>query len=110
MEDIRAINEFCILVGDLNKLVRNDILGVEGNHEEMSAGGGAVDGTLGHQRLGLGQWKQRGHGHRGSFTRVKPATCRQSCLDLFIVSRELVPNIDKLVIDSELKMAAAQVL
>ena len=44
---------------------------------------------------------------RGPFTRVNLATGRQSCLDLFVVSRELVPYIDKLVIDSDLKSAVA---
>ena len=32
MEDIRARNEFCLLVGDLNKLIGSDSLGVPGNH------------------------------------------------------------------------------
>ena len=39
MNNIRARNEFCLLVGDLNKLVGCDKLGVPGNHPEISPGG-----------------------------------------------------------------------
>ena len=43
-------------------------------------------------------------------TGVDLVTGRQSCLDLFDVSRGLVPFIDKLIIEFELKKAAAQVV
>ena len=36
----------------------------------------------------------------GPFTRRDPATGKESCLDLFIVSRELLPFVSKLTIDS----------
>ena len=39
MEEIRAKGEYCVLTGDLNKLVGNDELGVPGNHPEVSPGG-----------------------------------------------------------------------
>ena len=39
LENIRARNEFCCLVGDMNKLVGNGEFGVPGNHPEMSLGG-----------------------------------------------------------------------
>ena len=35
----RAKKEFCLLGGDLNKLVGCDDLGVEGNYPEISPGG-----------------------------------------------------------------------
>ena len=40
----------------------------------------------------------------GPFTRVDPASGNMSCLDLFIVSKELLPYVDKLVIDKERKI------
>ena len=39
MEDIRARKEFCLLAGDLNKLIGCGEFGVPGNHPEVSAGG-----------------------------------------------------------------------
>ena len=39
MEDIRTRNEFCLLAGDLNKLVGCDEWGVPGNNQEVSPGG-----------------------------------------------------------------------
>ena len=46
----------------------------------------------------------------GPWTRKDPATGKLSCLDLFIASRELVPYINKLVIDKELKMTPARTI
>ena len=66
--------------------------------------GGAAEGALGHKRLGLSNGMGEHVVTGGPFTRVNLATGRHSCLDLFVVSRELVSYIDKLVIDSELKM------
>ena len=36
MENVRARNEFCVLAGDLNKLVGCGEFGVSGNHPELS--------------------------------------------------------------------------
>jgi hypothetical protein len=44
----------------------------------------------------------------GPFTRRDPATGGQSCLDLFVVSRELRPYVSSLVIDSGREMAVAR--
>ena len=45
----------------------------------------------------------------GPFTRLDPATGNKSCLDLFIVSKELLPYVGKLEIDSERKLGIARV-
>ena len=45
----------------------------------------------------------------GPFTRKDPATGRESCLDLFIVSQELRVHVKKLVIDEKRKMTVARV-
>ena len=44
----------------------------------------------------------------GPFTRQDPATGNQSCLDLCIVSIDLLPYIKNLIIDSERNMAVAR--
>ena len=44
----------------------------------------------------------------GPFTRKDPATGNLSCLDLFIASRELLPYVKKLFIDSRREMAVSR--
>ena len=46
MEDVRARGEFCLLAGDLNKLVGCDELGVPGNDSTVSPGGRLLRGLL----------------------------------------------------------------
>ena len=46
----------------------------------------------------------------GPFTREDPATGVLSCLDLFVVSRELRPYIDKLIIDLKHEMSSSRVI
>ena len=108
LEDIRARKEFCCLTGDLNKLVGNDSLGVPGNKAEVSAGGKLLRGLLegGDWVLvnGMGQEVVEG----GPFTRADPATGGLSCLDLFVVSRELRPYVSSLYIDSDKKWTLAR--
>jgi exonuclease III len=108
MEEIRARKEFCLLTGDLNKLVGCDKLGVPGNHSEVSAGGHLLRGLLatGDWTLvnSLGQEVVQG----GPFTRRDPATGNLSCLDLFVVSQDLRPYVSSLVIDSQQRFSPAR--
>lgn len=46
----------------------------------------------------------------GPYTRKDPATGTISCLDLFVVSRELLPYVKKLLIDKEQKMTPARAI
>ena len=109
LETIRARNEFCVLCGDLNKLVGNGELGVPENNEEVSLGGKLLRGLLASKNWFLvnGMGKEVVSG--GPFTRIDPATGKASCLDLFIVNKELKPYISKLEIDSERKLGIARV-
>ena len=93
LETIRARNEFCVLCGDLNKLVGRGELGVPENHEEVSLGGKLLRGLLASRNWVLfnGMGKEVVSG--GPFTRIDPATGKASCLDLFIVNKELKPYI-----------------
>ena len=100
--------ENSLLAGDLNKLVGDDLLGVNGNHPEISAGGRLLRNLLQTENWFL----VNGMGSRivegGPFTREDPATGIMSCLDLIVVSRELRPFVEKLIIDKEKKMTAAR--
>ena len=110
MEKIRTRGEFCCLIGDLNKLVGGGDLGVPGNHPEVSLGGWLLRNLLstGNWFLvnGLGQEMVQG----GPFTRIDPATGIQSCLDLCIVARELLPYVKNLVIDSKREFAVGRAM
>ena len=104
LEDIRRRGEFCVCTGDLNKLVGNII---PGNSPNVSLGG-----KLLRKLLDTGNWiLVNGLGGEivkgGPYTRQDPATGNQSCLDLFIVSKNMLPFIDTLVIDSDRKMTPA---
>ena len=101
MDEIVSRNEFCLLIGDLNKLVGCDEYGVPGNHPEVSPGG-----KLLRELLMTGKWfLVNGMGvevvEGAPFTRVDPATGTRSCLDLFVVSSSLRLYIKKLIIDSK---------
>ena len=93
MTDIRARNEFCLLAGDLNKLVGREKYGVPGNHPEVSTGGHFLQHMLKTRDWffvnSMGDKVVEG----GPFTRHNPATGRLSCLHLLVVSRELRPYV-----------------
>ena len=110
MLEIEARQENCILAGDLNKLVGNDELGVEGNHEEITLGG-----KLLREMLRRGDWilvNSMGDEivEGGPFTREDPASGGLSCLDLFVVNRRLKRYVSKLSIDSKRKKAVANIV
>ena len=108
MEDIRMRGEFCLLGGDLNKLVGQDEFGVPGNSPEISLGGRLLRELLATKDWVLVNSLGREVVQGGPFTRKDPATGHMSCLDMVVVSRELVPYISKLVIDDEKKMTPAR--
>ena len=109
LETIRARNEFCVLSGDLNKWIGSGELGVPGNHPEVSLGGKLLRELLATRNWvlvnGMGEEVVTG----GPFTREDPATGSRSCLDLFVVSKETIPYINKLEIDSERKLGIASI-
>ena len=108
MEDIRAKGEFCTLIGDLNKLVGRGEGGVAGNHPEISLGGRLLLDLVSTGNWfivnGLGPEVVEG----GPFTRKDPATGNGSCLDLFVVSKKLLPYVSTLKIDSDRNMAVSR--
>ena len=108
METILARNEFCCLAGDLNKYVGCGEKGVEGNKPEVSLGGRLLRELLATNKWflvnSLGQDIVEG----GPFTRKDPASGNESCLDLFIVSGNLLPYVKRLLIDSKREFAVAR--
>ena len=107
LEEARLRGDHCLLVGDMNKQVGNDHLGVPGNHPEVTPGGQLI-----RDLVESGNWvlvnamEEKVEG--GPFTRQDPASGRQSCLDLWLCTDGLVPHVKSLVIDSERKMTVAR--
>ena len=103
MIKIRARKEFCLFLGDMNKLIGCGEWGVPGNHSEVTAGGRLLLELLATKDWvlvnALGEDIVKG----GPFTRKDPASGKLSCLDLFVVSSDLRPYVKELVIDSERK-------
>ena len=110
LELVRLRGEFCLWAGDLNRLVGTGELGVPGNKQEVSLGGRLLRELLATKDWvlvnGLGREVVEG----GPFTRRDPATGNMSCLDMFIVSRELLPHVDKLFIDKDRKITPARAI
>ena len=108
LEDARRRGHMCLLVGDQNKHVGADNLGVEGNLARVSRGGQLVRDLLAtgdwHLVNGMGREVVEG----GPTTREDPASGEKSCLQLFVVSTELKPFVSKLYIDSGRTMWVAR--
>ena len=106
---IRARGEECLLIGDFNKLVGCDELGIQGNKDKISHGGQLLRELLATEEYLLVNNMDITSG--GPFTRVDPADKdNESALDFFICSRNLRPYIKKLVIDSKRKHAMKRVV
>ena len=107
MESITARGEFFLLLGDLNKLVGSDELGVPGNHPEVSPGGRLLRQLLATEEWTLVNGMECVVG--GPFTREDPATKGRSCLDLMVVSSNLRPFVKEMKIDSEKEITVSRV-
>ena len=108
LDSIRARGDFCLVAGDLNKLVGCDVLGVPGNDPEVSYGGKLLQAMLASKNWylvnGLGEGVVKG----GSFTREDPASGKLFCLDIFVVSKELRPFVSSMLIDSKRNLKIAR--
>ena len=99
--------ENVVFIGDMNKKVGNDHLGVKDNHSQVSRGGEYIRALIDGGEYVIVNNMEICEG--GPFTRYDPSDPendeKKSCLDLAIVSKGLVPYINKLIIDSEEKVA-----
>ena len=99
LETARLRGDHVLLVGDLNKHVGNDHLGVPGNTCEISTGGRLLRDLVegGNWRL-LNAVEEKVNG--GPFTRKDPASGKESLLDLWVCTAGLAPYLKELYIDS----------
>ena len=105
---IKARNENCLILGDLNRAVGAGILGVPGNNPRVSFGGTLVRELLEEQEYTLVNGLDLAEG--GPWTWESAADCRtKSCLDLVLVSAGLLPHVSSLIVDSQRKISPARV-
>ena len=91
--------EDCIIIGDMNKHIGCDDLGVQNNHPRISFGGELIRSLLAEGKYICLNNHTNTTG--GPYTRVDPADpLKLSCLDLVLVSRSLLPYFSSMIIDS----------
>ena len=104
---IEISGEAVLLVGDLNRAVGSDELGVTGNHSKVSYGGQLIREMVKEQNYitlnnmaegGPWTWIQRGK------------ESIKSCLDLAYASSNLLPFIKSIVIDKDRKFTPKRVI
>ena len=107
LETARLRGDHVLLVGDLNKHVGNDNLGVPGNTCEISSGGRLV-----RDLVEGGQWRLLNAEVElikgGPFTRRDPASGKESLLDLWVCTAGLAPHLKELIIDSSRRWEVAR--
>ena len=106
LDEINSVlckGESLIIMGDLNKHVGSDKLGVTGNHTKVSYGGSLVRDLVQRGDLILVNNSEKTTG--GPFTRYDPSKPsedeKKSCLDLALISNDLFRYVDKLIIDND---------
>ena len=108
LENLRSKGEEVILIGDFNKLIGSDDLGIKGHNIKISAGGKLVRELLASENSTLVNNTEKAQG--GPYTREDPSDGRRkSCLDFALVTNKLLPFIKELLIDSERKYAMNRV-
>ena len=115
LDRIRINKEGCVLLGDLNKAVGADNLGVKGNKPTISYGGHLIRNLVETKEYFLANNTPEAEG--GPFTREEPGDVhlpwerrRKSCLDLILISANLRPFYSSLLIDSRRKITPKQVM
>ena len=100
ISEIKDREEGLILIGDLNRAIGSDALGIRGNHATVSYGGTLVRELLEDEDYCLANNLDLVEG--GPFTWVSRVDRSiQSCLDLVILSTNLLPFLTKMVVDTK---------
>ena len=94
-------------MGDLNKHIGNDELGVKDNHSKISFGGKCIRDLLsGGNYICMNNSKKAKGGPFTRFDPSKPTDINEmSCLDLIIASSNLEPFIKCINIDSQMNFS-----
>ena len=102
---VLANKESLVVLGDFNKHIGSDHLGVAGNHNKITFGGSLVRDLIDNGDVILVNNTNKAEG--GPFTRKDPSNPqdenKKSCLDLALISTDLYRYVDRLVIDKEEK-------
>ena len=106
--EIKNRDEGLVLIGDFNRAVGSDRLGVRGNHDTVSYGGEMIRELLEDEEYLLINNSDTAEG--GPFTWVSRVDSSiQSCLDLVILSSNLVPFVTTMIVDSKQKYCPRRV-
>jgi hypothetical protein len=109
MGDIDRRGEACLLIGDLNRAVGSGNWGVEGNKDTISYGGQLVRDLLETEDYTLLNNLDLVEGGPWTWTsRSNPKI--KSCLDLGIISRNLLPFVHRVIVDEEQKFTPFRVI
>ena len=99
--NVLSRGENLVILGDFNKHIGSDHLGVYGNHDKITYGGSLVRDLVNSGDIILVNNTNKCEG--GPFTKKDPSDPnndnKKSCLDLCLVSKDLFRYIDKLIID-----------
>ena len=111
--DIKERQEGLVLIGDMNRAIGSDNLGVEGNHSSISYGGGLLRELLQEkehkQEYYLLNSLEMTEG--GPWTWVSRVDAMvKSCLDLVIVSANLKSYVSKMLVDSKQEFCPKKVV
>ena len=104
---IESRGEAALLIGDLNRSVGADELGIKGNKVKVSYGGQLLRDLMEEENYVLLNNLELATG--GPWTREDPATGGKSALDLAIASPNLLPYVRAVMVDRERTFSAARV-
>ena len=109
INDIDNRKEAMLLMGDLNRAIGNDELGIKGNKEKVSCGGELIKNLIGTKQYVLVNNLDIVEGGPWTFIDRQDGL-RKSCLDLNIVSINLLPFITKVEVDNKRKFTPRRVM
>ena len=113
ISEIKERQEGMVLIGDHNRAIGNDGLGVEGNHPDVSYGGRLLRELLEEKEQENEYYLLNASelAEGGPWTWFSRADSKVlSCIDLVIISANLLPFFSKLLVDSKQEFCAKKVV
>ena len=100
--------EGIVLIGDFNRSIGNDHLGIKGNTNKITYGGEHLREMLKENKMVLVNGLELTQGGPWTWeSRADPN--KKSCLDLVMVSEDLIPYVSSLLVDSKREYAPCRV-